>query len=115
MFEALNSKRASTMIYSLLQTDGIWPLLLIAVAGYYGWVIYTYFRIPLTEYFQGLGLGGKRKVKGGMLQISWDDLVFAFAIQRKLNQNPAAVLNSEELNLLDQSPFREVLGRVRKA
>lgn len=99
------------MIHSLLQTDEFWTLLLISVAGYYGWVIYTFFRQPLLGFFHHLVSGEKKNIKGGMLKVSRDDLVFAFAIQRKLNQNPTVALHPEELALLNSSPFREVLGR----
>ncbi|WP_297337904.1 hypothetical protein [Algoriphagus sp.] len=102
------------MIYHLLQSDGFWPLLLITVAGCYGWVIYCYFRKPLRVFFQNLGSANQRKTKEGILKVSWDDLVLAFALQRKLNQQPTSDLQPEEMALLNQFPFRELLAEAPK-
>ncbi|WP_288373882.1 hypothetical protein [uncultured Algoriphagus sp.] len=98
------------MIHSLIQYEHFWLLLLIIVVGYYGWVVFRYFRVPITEYFQNRGLGNAQKQMKGKLKVSWDDLVIAFTIQRKLIHNPGVDLHPEERALLNQSPFREVLA-----
>lgn len=98
------------MIHSLIQNKHFWPLLLIVVVGYYGWIVFRYFRVPITEFLQNRGLGNAQKQMKGKLKISWDDLVIAFAIQRKLIHNPSVDLHPEERALINQSPFREVLA-----
>lgn len=98
------------MGYEVLQSNWFWPTIGISLAGYYGWVLLTYFRSVLT-----LGIG---QVKTGSpearknLSLSWDDLAMGFAIHRRLLTDPQADLDPDERALLGKSPFKELIQQT---
>lgn len=95
------------MFSEALQSLWFWPLTILTLAGYYGWVLFHYFRGAFKNLFIG-----KQRLKtdsGRSISLNWDDLVLGFELHRRLIANPLSQLNPDERNLLAKSPYRELI------
>lgn len=91
----------------VLQSTWFWPLTLLIMAAYYGWVLFHYFRGALKNPFSS---NGKSKTGSGKsISLKWDELVLGFELHRRLIANPLSQLNEDEQSLLEKSPFRELI------
>lgn len=100
------------MLYEVIQSDWFWPAVGISLAGYYVWVILTYFRSGIIKgisTINGDQTTSKSKVK---LQLSWDELAMGFALHRRLLADPRSALDTEERALLGKSPFKELIQQT---
>lgn len=100
------------MLNEVFQSEWFWPVMILAAAGYYGWVFLTYFKGTFDRAF--FGIGQRNPATGRIISLPWDELVLGFALHRRLLADPGTHLDPEEKALLEKTPFRELILQVSK-
>lgn len=95
------------MLNEVFQSTWFWPLTILSLVGYYGWVLYHYFRGAIKNPFKGNWM--PKTIPGKSISLNWDELVLGFELHRRLISNPLAELSQDERSLLGKFPFRELI------
>lgn len=91
----------------ILQSTWFWPLTILIVAVYYGWVFFHYFRGAFKKPLNTIGKS--KSGSGRSVSLNWDELVLGFELHRRLIVNPLSQMTGDERSLLEKSPYRELI------
>lgn len=89
-----------------LLDSNFWFLSGLVLIAYYAWVVFSFFRLPIQEFFAQ----NRNRSETSSKSITWDELAFSLSIQRKLLENKYSELDEFEKELLQRSPFKEFIA-----